>query len=159
LRPVVEGLTGWFDGATTTFGNCSGAGGILKITDHKIFKWTINCGPGTNTRAELLGAWALLTLASRFAISELLVKGDLNIVIDWLQGKGSLQVLTLECWKGRLTNLLKLFHNVTFKHIYREDNTEADMLSKQALLKVPGKIEYFQSEGDDEGTHLYLHLY
>jgi hypothetical protein len=134
-------------------------GGILKISEHKIFKRTINCGPGTNTRAKLLGAWALLTLASWFAILELLVQGDSKIVIDWLCGKGSLQVLTLECWKGRLIDLLKLFHNVTFKHIYREDNSEADMLSKQGLLKVPRKIEYFQCEGDHEGPHLYLDLY
>jgi hypothetical protein len=79
---VVEGSAWWFDGATVASGNCSGASGILKISDHKIFKWTINCGPGTNTREKLLGAWALLTLASRFAISELLVQGDSKIIID-----------------------------------------------------------------------------
>jgi hypothetical protein len=159
LQHVVEGSTGWFDEAAVASGNCSGACGILKISDHIISKWTINCGPGTNTREKLFGAWALLTLSSRFAILELLVHGDSKIVIDWLRGNDSLQVLTLECWKGRLSDLIKLFHNVSFEHIYHEDNSKADMLSKQALLKASGKIEYFQCEGDHEDPHLYLDLY
>jgi hypothetical protein len=66
LCMVKEGSVGWFDGAATTTGNCCGAGGILKISEHRIIHWLINCGPGTNNRAELMGAWALLTLASRF---------------------------------------------------------------------------------------------
>jgi ribonuclease HI len=117
-RPAVGGTVGWFDGAALATGQNSGAGGVLQINEHIIFKWTINCGPGTNTRAELLGAWALLTLASRLAISELFVQGDSKIVIDWLWGKGRLQVVTLECWKDRLIDLIKLFHNITFQHVY-----------------------------------------
>jgi hypothetical protein len=60
-RPVVRGMTGWFDGAALASGRNSGAGGVIRINENIIFKWYINCGPGTNTRAELLGAWALLT--------------------------------------------------------------------------------------------------
>jgi hypothetical protein len=85
--------------------------------------------------------------------------GDSKIVIDWLRGKGYLQVLALECWKERLSKLLKKFQNISFEHIYREDNTEADRLSKLAMLKAPGSIEYFQVEGGHEGPHMFLDLY
>jgi len=89
-RFAVGGTVVWFYGATIASGQNSGAGGVLWIHQHIIFKWTINFGSGTKTTVELLGAWALLTLASQFAILELFVQGDSKIVIDWLQGKGRL---------------------------------------------------------------------
>jgi hypothetical protein len=42
---------GWFDGATQENGLQSGVGGDINSTDNTIYKWTLNCGPGTNTRA------------------------------------------------------------------------------------------------------------
>jgi ribonuclease HI len=119
-------IIGWFDGASQQNGEHSGAGGVIKIREHTFYKWMINCGAGTNTRAELLGVWALLTLASRLFIYEINVLGDSRIVIDWLKGKGSLQVVTLESWKERITDLIKLFRDISFGHVYREDNQEAD---------------------------------
>jgi ribonuclease HI len=135
--PTVGGIVGWFDGAAHISGQNSGAGGVIRINEHRYYKWIFNCGPGTNTRAKLLGAWALLTLASRLSISKLLVQGDSKIVIDWLQGKGRLQVVSLDCWKDRIIEIFKLFQKLTFTHVYREENKEADSLSKQALQKVP----------------------
>jgi hypothetical protein len=44
-------IIGWFDGATQRNGDLSGAGGVIKINDHTVYKWTLNCGRGTNTRA------------------------------------------------------------------------------------------------------------
>ena len=49
----------------------SGAGGIIKIRESTIYRWTFNCGLGLNTRAELLSAWATLTLANRLDIAQL----------------------------------------------------------------------------------------
>jgi len=126
----VGGTVGWFDGTTLSSGQNSGARGVIRISEHRTYKWTINCGPGTYTRAKLMGAWALLTLASRLSILELLVHGNSNIVIDWLRGKGCLQVVSLEFWKDRFIELTKLFQNITFLHVYRKENIEADGLSK-----------------------------
>jgi len=68
-------------------------------------------------------------------------------------------VLAQECWKERISELINLFQNISFEHIYREDNTEVDRLSKLALSKDLGTIEYFQFEGGHEGPHLFLNLY
>jgi ribonuclease HI len=73
---------GWFDGATQRRGHTSGVGGVIRVNNHTKFRWMLNCGPGTNTRAILLGAWALLTLALRLHIYDLLVFGDSRIIID-----------------------------------------------------------------------------
>jgi hypothetical protein len=63
--------TGWFDGEALSNGTQRSAGGLIKITKKSSYRWTFNCGPGTNTRAELLGAWATLYLASRLHIEAL----------------------------------------------------------------------------------------
>jgi hypothetical protein len=46
----------WFDGATQMEGSKCGAGGIIKISKAEEYKWTFNCGNGSNTKAELLSA-------------------------------------------------------------------------------------------------------
>jgi ribonuclease HI len=78
-----EGVpAGWFDRATQIHGQLSGAGGVISIDEHTEYMWMFNCGLGTNTRAELLGVWELLTLASRLHLHDLQVFGDSRIVID-----------------------------------------------------------------------------
>jgi len=106
-----------------------------------------------------LGAWVLLSLASWLSIQEIHVLGDSKIIIEWLQEKVHLQVVTLDCWKDRITVLIKQFHKITFAHVYREDNKVVDSLSKQALHKDPGKIIYFQCVEEHEGPHMFLDLY
>jgi hypothetical protein len=63
----VDKAHAWFDGAAQQNGNLCGVGGVLKVDDHSEFRWTLNCGRGTNSRAELMGAWATLTLATRLS--------------------------------------------------------------------------------------------
>jgi hypothetical protein len=42
---------GWFDGAAQLNGLESGVGGMLRINEHSTYKWTLNCGLGSNTGA------------------------------------------------------------------------------------------------------------
>jgi hypothetical protein len=81
-------------------------------------------------------------LASRHNILDLHVRGDSKIIIDWLNKKGKLQVAALECWKDRIVELTQTFSQINFSHIYRELNVEADILSKNALLKHTGILTY-----------------
>jgi ribonuclease HI len=152
-------VIGWFDREAQSSGNNCGAGGHIRINGYISYKWYLNCGSRTNTKEELLGVWALLTLASRLSILEIHVQGDSNIIIEWLKGKSHLQVATLECWKVRIGELIKLFQKITFSHVYREYNKVADNLSKYALLQVPGKIVYYCCEEEHEGPLQFLDLY
>jgi ribonuclease HI len=72
----------WFDGAAQVNGTLCGAGGVIKTIGKTSYRWTLNCGQGSNTRAKLLGVWASLTLTLRLNIICLHVLGDSNIVID-----------------------------------------------------------------------------
>jgi ribonuclease HI len=145
------GVGGWFDGAVESSGNNCGAGGFIRTSEHRGYKWYFNCEPGTNTKAKLLGAWALLTLASRLSIMEIHIRVDSKITIDWLKGKGRLQVVALECWKDRIKEISKLFQKIIYDHVFKEGNVVADNLSKQALQQEPGKIIYYMCEEGRDG--------
>jgi ribonuclease HI len=157
--PSEHKTIGWFDGAAQQNGLQSGVGGVIKINEHSTYKWTLNCGQGTNTRDELLGVWASLTLASQLSITDLVVHGDSKIVIDWLNRKGALQVVTLDCWKDRISDLIKLFRTITFPIFSEKITKRLTCLSKQALQKQPGNIAYNLWEDGHEGPTLFLNLY
>ena len=106
-----------------------------------------------------MGAWASLILVVRLSIPDLLFLGDSKIVIDWLNQKGALQVVELERWKERIKDTLTYFRNISFAHIFREENQEADILSKVALSNLPGTIAYNHWEDGHEGPTLYLNMF
>jgi hypothetical protein len=67
-----EGSTiAFFDGAARSDRSSCGAGGVIKTTDNIVYRWFFNCGGGTNSKAELLGIWASLTLANYLDIHRL----------------------------------------------------------------------------------------
>jgi ribonuclease HI len=157
---ITEGLTtGWFDGAAQSDGLQSGAGGLLRISKNSYYSWTFNCGPGTNTRAELLGVWATLHLASRLNIEDIQIIGDSKIVIDWLNNKGKLQVSSLLGWMDRVRELHTTFRHISYKHTLREHNKEVDALSKTALQKQVGLFTYNHWLDEHEGPTHFLNLY
>jgi hypothetical protein len=121
LQPIFlpeDKALAWFDGASQLNEDLCGAGGIIKISDLVEYRWTLNCISGTNSKAELMGAWASIILAKSLRIQDLHVMGDSLTVINWLNGKGILQVANLEGWKNRICDLIPFFRSITFAHIY-----------------------------------------
>ena len=108
--------------------------------------------------AELMGAWASCTLASRLHISELLLLGDSKITIDWLNGRADFHVADLISWKERTREATKLLNHITFSHIYKGDNMEADILSKKALSLPSGQILFTRWEEGNEGPTSRINL-
>jgi hypothetical protein len=103
-----------FDGATFANGKCCGAGGIIKFHETKILKWYINCGASTNTKAELMGLWATLTMATHWSIKKLQVLGDSKVIIDWINHKGQLHATNFEGWKLKTRELTTSFQDIKF---------------------------------------------
>jgi ribonuclease HI len=149
----------WFDGATDLSDHRCGVGGLIKTSANTVIKWTFNCGCGTNTRAELLGAWVTLILAMRLNIEVIQVIGDSKIIIEWLKDKGKLQIASLMGWMDRIKRLKNSFKEIHFTHVYRELNMEADYLSKKALAKAEGKINYNIWVDGNEGPTSFFYLY
>jgi hypothetical protein len=59
--------------------------------------------------------------------------GDSKIVVDWLNLKCNLHVSSLLGWMEKVRYLITLLREIKFDHNYREENGEADTLSKKAL--------------------------
>ena len=71
---------GFFYG-TAERGIC-GVGIVLNFNTQHFFKAHFDVGVGTNTKAELLGLWGLLSIANGCHIQDLMVVGDSRVVID-----------------------------------------------------------------------------
>jgi len=61
----------WFDGVGQHNGTLCGDGGIIRIGENTFYRWTLNRGMGTNTRLELIGVSASLSLAHKLGIDQL----------------------------------------------------------------------------------------
>lgn len=95
-------------------------------------------GAGTNNFAELQSLNLLLIFALEKGCSSLTCFGDSMNVINWVKR-------TQECRNLRLGNLLSeirmillSFDNFTCRHVYRENNKEADRASKEGIPKAFG---------------------
>jgi ribonuclease HI len=64
-----------------------GLGEFSNFLHQKACRWHINGGSGTNSKAELLGAWVTLTIAKLWNITKLKILGDSKVIIDWLNNK------------------------------------------------------------------------
>jgi len=139
-----------FDGAALSNGLCCEARGTFKSHPSRITKWFLNCGVGTNTKAELMGLWASLTLASCWSINHLHVLGDSSVIINWINLNCNLRSIHIEGWKQKTRELSNFFTDIKFQHISRSHNSEVDTLSKRALGKVIGRLSVFHCDKGEE---------
>ena len=72
--------------------------------------------------------------------------GDSKAITDWARGLIALHSLLLENWMGNVRKLIYEFSHITFQHIYRELNDEADRLSKKGIGELDGNIILKSSE-------------
>ena len=124
-------IYGFFDGSEQD-GNC-GTGMILRIYDSHSFKLRMGVGSGNNTFSELLALWGLLWFTIYIYILYLFIFGESNVIIDWAKGLTNLQSLSYDCWLKRIGLLKNCFLSLSFGHLYREFNSDADNLSNLAI--------------------------
>jgi len=98
-------------------------------------------------------------LANHMEIPSLHVMGDSKVVIDWLNDKGRLMVPSIEGWKKITKILIQNFQSIVFQHIFRVFNSNADFLSKQALMESEGLITYYKWTNGGEGPRRQLKIH
>jgi hypothetical protein len=106
-----------------------------------------------------LGIWATLTLSIDLSLPKLQAMGDSRVIIDWLNDRGKIQACAIEGWKLRTKELIKKNQTISFHHIFRDFNKEADQLSKQALHEPEGKISFYLWEPGGIGPMNYLAMF
>ena len=75
------------------------------------------------------------------------------MVIDWANKKIQIRTPQLQHLLKEIHRLLSFLETISLKHIYRELNTEADLLSKLVLAVPPGNIETKDFRGGQSVRH------
>ena len=107
---------------------------MIFLNESHYFSFSLGCGRSTNTRAELLALWDTLRVSLLMGLPIKLIYGDSLVIISWLNRLSALDVPDLMHWSRDIKNMLLAAPQVIFKHIYREHNSLAGGLSKEALI-------------------------
>lgn len=101
--------------------------------------WTSG-GIGTNSKAEMLALWALLRFAYSKGIKSLVIRGDSKFIIDSASKNVTIHYIYLQQWGNGVREAKNDFDSISYQHIFRELNVEADSLSKKALKLQPERL-------------------
>ena len=124
----------WFDGATkATNPGERGIGGVLKGPTGERIEISENIGFGTNNEAEYAALMAVLDAAVEAKVQHLDVYGDSQLVVRQVNGEWLIKAKELVPLCQTVLNLKAQIPHVTLRWIPREQNSEADALSKKAL--------------------------
>lgn len=130
-KPLKVFPCAFFDGAAAN--HLGGAGFVIYLNDNHYLSFSMGCGRSTNTRVESLALWAVLRVCLLMGLPIHLIFGDSMVIISWLNRFSTLDISSLRHWCEDIRNMLHLDPPVIFRHIFREHNSLADDLSKQAL--------------------------
>ena len=86
---------------------------------------------------------------------------DSKVIIEWAKDVYSLRTMEFQHWARRITDIISTFQRITFRHIYREQNFEADGLSKLALREEMKNITWellLKGAKIDQGSLNILYL-
>ena len=111
--------------------------GIICYTDNprtEVFKISQATGPGTNNFAEYMSAIIGLEAAISKGIQDLWVCMDSQLVVKQCRKEWRVKEPSLIPLNAKVLELMKRFKSITFQHVGRSENTEADKLSKQGLI-------------------------
>lgn len=131
------------DGAAR--GNPGPAGIGVVVTDargHTVAEIAEGIGPATNNVAEYRAVIAGLRAAADQGARTVLVRSDSRLLVEQLSGRFRVKKPTLVRLHEEARALVKRFDRVTFEHVPREMNRNADRLANQgvdAWLAGPGR--------------------
>ena len=127
-----------FDGSFVPKWNLMGFGYVIQLHDGVKFEnfGSVNYFMKTNNVSEYMALIKSLETCISMRIgldSELMVKGDSELVVKQLNGEYKCRKKHLIPLYNTAKRLCTKFKNVSFQHIPRTSNTEADKLSKKAI--------------------------
>jgi ribonuclease HI len=127
-------IVAYFDGACRGNPGTGARGATLLEDDTEIATASQQLrGKLTNNQAEYRALEAALQLADRHGVSELLVRGDSELIIKQVKGEYSVNANNLKPFHDRVTDLLQSFDAVALQHVPRSKNKRADELASQAI--------------------------
>ena len=125
-----------FDGCSKGNPGMAASGAVIYQNDKEIWSGSKFVGHNeTNNYAEYVGLILGLNKAIELNITELSVEGDSMIVIKQMNGQYKVNSSNLSELHKLATQLKYKFQNITFNHIYRNNNKRADELCNDEIKK------------------------
>ena len=130
----------YFDGCSKGNPGRAGAGAVLyDAQEAEVFAESVFVGfHATNNEAEYTGLILGLTEALKRGITtELLVRGDSQLIVRQMQGKYKVNSPKLAPLHKCATTLASKFAKIDYEHVYRDKNQRADALSNVGETNSP----------------------
>jgi len=153
--PNIDRTTPWafFDGAANQAG--CGGGFILHINEHHRYLAKMGFRNGSNNYAEISAIHNLLHFALLHQHTKINIFGDSMVVVNWINNVTTCHTHTLSNILHDALTLKTAFNHFSCLHIYREHNSEADKLSKEASTLPRGEWIIVEQNGTEE--HQFYH--
>ena len=125
-----------FDGASDPNPGQSGIGWILyDVSGKPVSKGSKFIGFATNNQAEYQALIHGIQNAYELGVTHLHIEGDSLLVVNQIKGLWKIKDIKLGKLHDDAKQILKRFQFYTIHHIPRHLNSEADILSKEAIIK------------------------
>jgi len=126
----------FLDGAAQK--NYCGCGVHIIMDENLQYFISWNGGKGSNNMAEARALAGLLAFCIFFDIESISIFGDSKIMVDHVKGKCHIRSPHLAGWMDRIMFFWGLVKGCSIQHIYRAQNQQAYILSKEGLLLETG---------------------
>jgi ribonuclease HI len=131
---VHDYLISYTDGGARGNPGPAGIGVVLQDkTGQTIGEWSEFLGVATNNQAEYKALLLALKQAVALGVVELDCRLDSELVVKQLKGEYKVKHPDLKPLFEQAKSLISQIKNVSFKHIRRELNKQADQLANQAM--------------------------
>jgi ribonuclease HI len=126
----------YFDGCSKGNPGRAGAGAVIYDSEMaEIWSSAEFVGPNsTNNEAEYTGLLIGLRRAVEMGITNLLVKGDSQLIVRQMKGEYKVKSVSLKPMHLEAVELAKEVGKIQYEHVYREFNKRADELSNLGLV-------------------------
>ena len=115
--------------------NNAGIGGLIKREDEFVYSFSENIGIRTNNEAEYSALIQGIKACLDYKIYHINIFSDSELVVNQVNGKYKLKDPKMIKLHAEVTKLFSQLTSWTISHIPREQNKEADELSKEGLVK------------------------
>lgn len=127
-------ITAYFDGGSRGNPGLAGWGAFIIHADGTVLAELHGAlGVATNNVAEYHGLIAALQWAVDHEVTTLHVKGDSLLLVEQMRGNYRVKNAGLQPLHKRASLLVMQIGNVTFQHVPREKNKDADRLSNVGM--------------------------
>lgn len=137
--PAPTGLSATLeiDGSCPANPGPMGIGYLIHLDESPVIRVGLRFTPGTNNQAEYLGLIFALRHALRLGVTHAKVFMDSQLVVNQVNGTWTCRDYHLQVLHTEAVGLRQLFSRLELKHICRDDNADADYLSKNPTYLDP----------------------